>query len=111
MRHVRTFEYKQEKYVIITYIDGELAISVKFINLEDKYMSYHKYTPYIFQFISNFDHNIFEIRIYTESEAKKEILQIINYYNENLPEDSGYKFEIITLDDCDILVNSNKYNL
>jgi hypothetical protein len=66
---------------------------------------------YPFQFISNFNHNIFEIRIYTESEAKKEILQIINYYNENLPEDSGYKFEIITLDDCDILVNSNKYNL
>jgi hypothetical protein len=105
MKYVRTFEDKQEKYVIITHIDGKLAISVKFINLEDKYMFYP------FQFISNFNHNIFEIRIYTESEAKKEILQIINYYNENLPEDSGYKFEIITLDDYYILVNSNKYNL
>jgi len=101
MKHVRTFENTEEEYTIITYVDNNLAVSVKHKN--DILM------PYPFQMINNFDDKLFIIKKYTESEAKQDIKLIDKYYNDGRIE--PYTFEIVTMKKLEILINASKYNL
>jgi hypothetical protein len=103
MKYLKTFENETERnYVIISNIDGRLAISVKF-------KKSHKFvTSYPFQFIDSFFHDNFTIKYYTKEEAFYDLTQIENYYN---TEKETHDFEVISKNELEIMINANKYNL
>jgi len=102
MKHIKIFETETERnYAIITYVNGKLAISVKF-------KKYNNSNQYPFQFIDEFNHTNFIIKYYTKEEAFYDLTQIENYYN---TEKEKHYFEIILKDELELMINANKYNL
>ena len=94
MKYLKQFESNTDKYVIVTNCSNELAVE---INL--------KYKNMIYQIRSLKYSESDKFKIYTLIKAKEEIPKINKYY------DYMYKFEIMPLEEFNIIKNSNKFNL
>ena len=92
MKYIKEFESNTDKYVIVT--DGKRGLAVA-IDCESDLQP--------FRYIN--DINGRAIKTYTLKEAKKTISKFIIEYN------NTYKFRIITLEEFNLLQDTNKFNL
>jgi len=92
MKYIKEFESNTDKYVIVT--DGKRGLAVA-IDCESDLQPF-RYIPAI---------NGRPVKTYTLKEAKKAISKFIIEYN------NTYKFRIMPIDDINLLINVNKFNL
>lgn len=92
MKYIKEFESNTDKYVIVT--DGKKGLAVA-IDCESELHPF-RYIPAI---------NGYPVKTYTLNEAEKAISEFIIEYN------NKYKFRIITLEEFNLLQDTNKFNL
>ena len=97
MKYLKTFENGDKKYVILAYdaVDtNDISVCI-----ESEY-----YDPFSFSDIKTLEEDNLQVKYYTLLDAKNELKKRINNFKFTI-------FQILTIDDFEILVNSKKYNI